>query len=191
MQMAWLVGLFGIILLGVGLYLRSRGGRNAEPVDDRGVDQAEAWKILTSPIVREAPADAEKKQGLLSGLLVGLGVGAILVGLFLLLLPAEAPSPQPPLPGVPSPPAAQAPPAPTPTEVPPPTPKPINQTFVIDTGDMAPTIAAKLKEAGLIADEQAFLTRVTEREVDTRLKAGTFIIPTDAPLDKVIDVLTA
>ncbi|MCG0239525.1 MAG: endolytic transglycosylase MltG [Firmicutes bacterium] len=62
-------------------------------------------------------------------------------------------------------------------------------TVVIDPGMTAPQIAARLREKGLIADEAAFLARLAERGMDTRLQAGTFQIPVGAGLDQVIDRL--
>ncbi|HLN61981.1 MAG TPA: hypothetical protein VK464_10570, partial [Symbiobacteriaceae bacterium] len=69
-------------------------------------------------------------------------------------------------------------------------PKPANVTFVVEPGDLATTIAANLKAQGLIADEDAFLSRVSETGADTALKAGTFVVPTGANLDQVIEALT-
>nr|PZN42847.1 MAG: hypothetical protein DIU70_04600 [Bacillota bacterium] len=62
-------------------------------------------------------------------------------------------------------------------------------TVVIDPGMTAPQIAARLREKGLIADEAAFLARLAERGMDTRLQAGTFQIPAGVSLDQVIDRL--
>jgi hypothetical protein len=64
-------------------------------------------------------------------------------------------------------------------------------TVVVAEGDLPETVARKLKEAGLIDDERAFLTRLSELGRDTRLQSGTFSIPTPASLDQVIEALTS
>ncbi len=146
------------------------------------------------------------------GLLTGLGAGLLVAAAAIAFLPRE------PLTGPPGdvahrPPAAQDPAGPQPPrfdtapgdepgggtvgppgapdpEPKPEPPRPVNVTFVVEPGELAPDIARKLDDEGLIADEEAFLRRVEERGVDRFLKAGTFVIPTDASLDEVIDALT-
>lgn len=156
-----------------------------------------------------------KDRRFLQGLMVGLGSGLLVTAVAVGLFPRTAPQPtqvaanngssvsvpktnepaptaQPP--AAAEPPAAVQPPAatePAPPAEQQPSVTPVNITFVIEDGDLAPDIARKLKEAGLIADEQAFLTRVEQLEVDRSLKAGTFVIPTHADLDTVINVLIA
>jgi cell division protein YceG involved in septum cleavage len=68
--------------------------------------------------------------------------------------------------------------------------KPATVSFAVEYGDMVPTIAFNLKAKGLIANQQSFVSRATERAVDTLFKEGTFTVPTDATLDQVIDALT-
>lgn len=68
--------------------------------------------------------------------------------------------------------------------------KPEAVLFVIEEGEFPSTIAANLRAQGLIADEDAFLSRVTQLGVDTSLRAGSFLIPTGADLDAVISALT-
>lgn len=63
--------------------------------------------------------------------------------------------------------------------------------FAVGEGELPSTIAANLRAHGLIADEDAFLIRVTELGVDTSLRAGSFLIPKGAELDDVIYALTA
>jgi hypothetical protein len=71
-----------------------------------------------------------------------------------------------------------------------PSPKPADVTIVVEVGDAAATIGERLKAAGLITDVEAFVNRVTERGLEGSLKAGTFVVPTGATLDQVIDTLT-
>lgn len=62
--------------------------------------------------------------------------------------------------------------------------------FTIEEGELPSTVAANLRAQGLIADENAFLDRVTELGMDTSLRAGSFLIPAGADLDEVIAALT-
>lgn len=71
-----------------------------------------------------------------------------------------------------------------------PTDKPVNVTVTIEMGSTSQDIAALLKENGLIGDEQEFLSVVTELGVETQLKAGTFVIPTDATPIEIVNMLT-
>ncbi|MFZ5814629.1 MAG: hypothetical protein ACOY93_04945 [Bacillota bacterium] len=146
------------------------------------------------------------------GLLVGLGLGLLLALMLSPLLPRragdggevahqppqEAAGPaqpaqpaQPEQPAQPTgqqaEPAGQTQPEPAP---PPPPPKPANITFTVEPGSTSQEIAANLKAAGLIPNEQEFLELVAALGVETRLQAGTFVIPTDASVDAIIAKLT-
>ncbi|HEY3367705.1 MAG TPA: hypothetical protein VGK74_21820 [Symbiobacteriaceae bacterium] len=211
--MTWLLAIIGIVIAGVGLWDRPAtaqpGAREGKLPESRD----EAWAILGQPIERAEELARQGERGsrrFRQGLLVGLGTGLVVAWAVMLVMPGPA-TPLPPrsgrepagpaagpAPGVaPAPggatkpgttPGTAAPPAGTTPAAPP--PRPANVTFTVEPGDMAPTIAARLKTDGLIADENAFLDRVTERGVDTRLRSGTFVIPTQASLDDVIDALT-
>lgn len=199
--MTWLLVGLGVALAVAGLWGASRRGAQRTPApepppaDDR-LTRKEAWDELSRPVHQGDELIRLPDRGLSHfqrGVLVGLGAGMVVAGLGLRLLPTLVVSPQPQV-------AAErdggvsrgARPAPAPVTQPPASPpKPANITFVVEPGASAPEIAARLRSAGLIADEAAFLSRVQDRGVDTLLKAGTFIVPTDAPVDKVIDALTA
>jgi hypothetical protein len=178
----------------------------------------EAWDILVSPMVDEAIKLPEHKpwympggdRRFMRGVFVGLGAGLMVATVTVSMLPravtppttAETEKPTgvetaknaPPqqAPATQSPAAVQ--PATQQPVTQPPTaeaPKPANMTFVVEPGELAPTIAAHLKAQGLIADEQAFLDRVTELGADRALQSGTFVVPTGANMDQVIDALTS
>jgi hypothetical protein len=190
----WLLALMGIILVVLGLWGGPR--RRARAVSPPA--EEDAWQVLNDPIRHDEdelikiPPDrpwyqAGRESRFAQGLLTGLGVGLIISAFVLMVKPvAEAPDGLAPA----IPPIAA--PAPTPDPPPPtPPPTPATVTIQVEPGDLAPIIAARLVQAGLIAEEELFLSRVAEREVDTLLKAGSFVIPTDATLDQVIDRLTA
>lgn len=198
--MTWLLVVAGTLLAGLGLlsYMVSRRKqREEEEALARAKPTAEeAWAIISRPLPQGERH--VRKGGFRYGMMVGAGAGLLLIAGALVLFPGQAAQPEAdqlgaePAPS--APPAVVTPPAsepPTTEPAPPAPPKPANVTFVVETGELAPDIAAKLKAARLIADEDAFLGRVAERGVDTLLKAGTFVIPTDATLDQVIDSLTA
>ncbi|MFZ5824577.1 MAG: hypothetical protein ACOY94_09640 [Bacillota bacterium] len=147
------------------------------------------------------------------GLLVGLGLGLMLAAILFPFLPqreapgeqlasdppaaqAEQPKADPPADAPPAtqPPATQPPGTQPPVTQPPapttPPPQPANVTFTVEPGSSSQEIAANLKAAGLINDEEEFLKLVVAYGVETRLQAGTFVIPTDASVDKVLETLT-
>lgn len=200
----------GILLIVLGVWGGPRRRQRQEKSTriPKEATVQEAWDILTSPVEYEAEIikipehkpwfvpskDRRFQRGLLVGLGLGLGVAALVAP----LLPRTA-APQGEVASTP-PPAAEpgktgtTTPAPSTTEPPAqppqPAPKPANQTFVVEPGSPSQSIAASLKAAGLIADEQAFLDRIAALGVETQLKAGTFVIPTGASLDDVINELT-
>lgn len=184
--MMWLLVVAGLALVGAGFWggLRPKEPPQ-QPLENVTVDSA--WEIISRPVDRREPQVPGPRSGpdrrFLNGLLVGLGSGLLLSAVAIQLVPRAAVPVKPQAPVAEAPPAAITPPPP---QAP---PKPANVTFVVEVGDMGPTVAANLKAAGLIADEQAFLDRITGLGVDTLLKAGTFIIPTGASLDEVITAL--
>lgn len=202
--MIWILGFAGILLTLLGVWggpTQKSPRREAESMARKQPTVSDAWEVLAKPLEEEmikipehrpwyAPGGDRRFQ---QGALLGLGVGLMVAALTVSFAPRDAAPPQ----VATKEPAAGAPaanqPAPTQTVQPAPTQpvKPVNQNFTVEPGDLAPDIADKLKTAGLIADPDQFLHRVAERELDTSLKAGTFVIPTGADLDTVIDVLTS
>jgi len=148
------------------------------------------------------------------GLAVGLGMGLVIAAFLSPFLPRQVETPQqvavePPTTkpegtgqpepaasgtktGETAPPATQQNPATTGQGQPaaPPAPKPANITVTIAPGSSSHDVAATLKAAGAIADEQEFLKQVVASGVETSLKAGTYVIPSDATLDQVIQQVT-
>lgn len=147
------------------------------------------------------------------GLLVGLGSGVLAMALLVRLAPGivqqQAPPENPPgqvavepepgnpeappeEPGEPEPQVPAGPEEPAEPEAPAgPEAPPAEITVVIEPGSLSWDIAAALKEAGLIADEQEFLDRVAELGVETSLQAGTFTFPSGVTIDEIIAALTA
>jgi hypothetical protein len=62
--------------------------------------------------------------------------------------------------------------------------------FEVQPGDASQAVAARLKQAGLIKEEDAFLNRLKERGLETMIKAGAYQIPAGASVDQIIDLLT-
>jgi hypothetical protein len=207
----WILGVTGILLTLLGMWggpARARKRREMEALAARKQPTAdEAWDTLARPLENEAIKLPEHKpwnflggdRRFMRGLFVGLGSGLMMAAVAVSLVPREAASPSATVAekpkatetaksNAPAPaPAAQQQPAAQPAAQ---APKPANVTFVVEPGDLATTIAANLKAQGLIADEDAFLSRVSETGADTALKAGTFVVPTGANLDQVIEALT-
>lgn len=200
----------GIALALIGLW----GGpspnakrREAEAAARKQPTVSDAWEVLSRPLEEEmikipehrpwyAPGGDKRFQ---QGLLVGLGAGLLVATVAVSFLPrgqtaapktaAKDSAPAPTEVSTAKPAPAQPGPAAQPVPVQP--PKPVTVNFTVEPGHLAPDIAANLKAAGLIADEDQFLARVAELGVDTSLRAGTFVIPTGATLDKVIEKLTS
>ncbi|HWI53480.1 MAG TPA: hypothetical protein VNT01_15165 [Symbiobacteriaceae bacterium] len=205
--MIWILGFAGILLTLLGVWggpTQKSPRREAEAMARKQPTVSDAWDVLAKPLEEElikipehrpwyTPGSDRRFQ---QGLLVGLGAGLMVAALTISFAPRQAAPPQVAVKEPPAGAPAANQPAPAQTAQPAPTqpakpPKPVNQNFTVEPGDLAPDIADKLKAAGLIADPKQFLTRVEERGLDTSLKAGTFVIPTGANLDTVIDVLTA
>jgi len=201
--LVWLLLCVGITLTVVGAW----GGPSAHPTADRpepttppDLSAPQAWEILSRPVANEElirlPEHRPwympgRDRRFLQGVLVGVGSGFLLAALVVTVLPKPA-SLRPPqvVDGGSQQPGETAG-GPGVRAAPAPIPQPLTRTFVVEDGDAAPRIAAKLRGAGLIADEDAFVRRVANRGLDTHLKAGTFIISTGASLDEVIDSLAA
>jgi hypothetical protein len=203
LAVTWPLLVVGILLALAGLWggpTPRRREADASKVKGPAPKGGDPWEVITQPIARdeELIKIPERRPWyrpgrFLRGVMTGLGAGLLVSAAIVAVSPRGAvpPSPQAATEAPKGAPAtgagggtAAAPPAQTP-------PQPANVMFTVDPGDMAPTIAANLKAKGLINDDQAFLSRVAERGVDTLLKAGSFPIPTGATLDQVIDVLTA
>ncbi|MBP2018786.1 hypothetical protein J2Z79_002201 [Symbiobacterium terraclitae] len=71
----------------------------------------------------------------------------------------------------------------------PPEDEPAEVTVTVEPGSSSQDIAALLKEAELIEDERDFLTVVAELGVETRLQAGTFVIPKGALPIEIVNML--
>ncbi len=176
----------------------SRGqGPAPEPEDSRG----SAWAVLNQPLTiqRSAWDELANRPALRQfrlGAVFGLGVGLTLAGVLYTVLPERAPAPAPPSAAAqamtPAPGAADQPAPVTPVAPKPAAPKPAGEVSVeVAEGDLPPVVADKLRSAGVIVSEQGFLDRLVERQLDTRLRPGTFQLPTGAPVDTVIDSLTS
>lgn len=212
--MIWFLVLGGILLILLGVWGGPRRRKRPDKAGriPREATVQEAWDILTSPVQYEEElikipehkpwyvpgSDRRFHQGLLVGMGLGLMVAAVLMPFVPRreALPPEqaAADPSPvqvePKPAQTQP--AQTPPAQTPpAEGPAPaTPKAANVNFTVDPGSSTQEIAANLKAAGLIADEQTFLELVVASGLETSLQAGTFVIPTGASPEKVLEKLT-
>jgi hypothetical protein len=206
----WVLGITGILLALLGLW----GGpaktaskrRDAEALARKQPTVSDAWDVLSRPLEEELIKIPEHRpwytpgrdHRFQQGLLLGLGAGLMAASIVVSVMPrpaaqapqmaakepaATAPAPAPAASGG----ATAAAPTPAPAQQ---APKPVNVSFVVNEGDTADVIADNLKAKGLIADPAAFLQKITELGVDTSLKAGTFVIPTNAPLETVIGALT-
>lgn len=214
-MLAWvLVALGGCLAIWALWRARGRGPRRRRgeplhhgqvPVPDPDDPRAGAWAILNQPLQTQ-PSPWEDLAGRPAlrqfrlGAAFGLGVGLTLAGILYAVLPTRPPAPPPA-----RTPAAEVPAAPTPGAGPggPAAPgagpgaagtRPAARqtaSIVVAEGDLPPAVAKKLLAAGLIASERAFLDRLVERQLDTRLRPGTFSIPAGASLDAVIDALTS
>lgn len=205
-RVTWFLLIIGLVLLAIGLAAGQArpAKRSKESAVRAGQTVDEAWEIITQPVTREEelikiPAQRawyriDRGNKFQHGLLTGLGAGLLVAAAVSVAMPR--PEAAPPRDEV----AKEQPPAPAPVPVPvepvapkpePPPPVAANITFSVEPGELPPTIAERLKEKGLIEDENVFLRRLEERRVDVLLKAGTFVIPTQATLDQVIDALTA
>jgi hypothetical protein len=95
-------------------------------------------------------------------------------------------------------PAPTAVPAPTvsvvPTNSPSPTPKSVTSDKIIkitvESGMSSEDISTLLAEAGVLKDKKAFMKRLGELGVDSRLKIGSFEIPKGSGYDDIIKILT-
>ena len=63
-------------------------------------------------------------------------------------------------------------------------------TVIIPSGSTAADIASVLYSKGLINGTGEFLNRSVEMKLDTKLKSGTFNIPSDAELDQIIKIIS-
>ena len=61
--------------------------------------------------------------------------------------------------------------------------------ITVSAGDAASTIADKLLAAGAITDKQAFISEVLSQGADSKLKIGTFTIPTGSTVSEIITIL--
>jgi hypothetical protein len=215
--MIWFLGFLGLVLALLGLWggpAPRPKRRDAEVAASRQPTVSEAWDVLARPLTDElikfpehrpwyAPGGDKRFQ---RGLMLGLGAGLLVSALAVLYVPrpqvpgqvaanepggkpaAQTPSPTPTVSPTQTPAQTQTP-APTQPQAPA-NPAPVNVTFEVAVGTSGGEIAANLKARGLIADPKAFLDELERRNLSASLQAGTFVIPTGATMDKVIEVLT-
>lgn len=210
--MIWFLILGGILLIVLGVWGGPRRRRRPDKAGriPKEATVQEAWDILTAPVEydEELIKIPEHKPWYIpgsdrrfrQGLMVGLGLGLVVAAALFPFLPrkeapgeqiaSNPPAAQPEKPRTDPKPEPEKPPATQPPTPTPPPPRPANVTFTVEPGSTSQEIAADLKEAGLIEDEQDFLKLVVAYGVETSLKAGTFVIPTDASVDAVLAKLT-
>jgi len=66
---------------------------------------------------------------------------------------------------------------------------PATVEFIISAGESAGKIAENLHAQGLIEDESGFLAELVAQGADTKLKIGTFTIPSGASVSEIIQIL--
>lgn len=206
--MIWFLGIAGILLVLLGLWegpAAARKRREVEAAAGKQPSSKEAWDIISRPLEDELIKIPQQTGGgdrrFVRGLLTGLGAGLMVASVAVSFAPRVAAPPstpqvaakEPDVTPPAAPPQGQTPPETQPEVTPEPTPEPpapANVHITVEIGEAAGAIADQLKEKGLIADQQQFLDRLAERELETYVQAGTFVIPTGATLDEVIDHLT-
>ena len=65
------------------------------------------------------------------------------------------------------------------------------RNIVIASGSTSNSIGNALYENNIIKSVEEFTNRLTELKLETKIKAGTFRIPQNAPLDDVIKIITS
>jgi UPF0755 protein len=68
---------------------------------------------------------------------------------------------------------------------------PAQVEFIVEEGDTASTIAARLEEEGLILDARAFVFIASDRELTGDLQVGTFVLRKNLTPDQVVSALLA
>lgn len=63
-------------------------------------------------------------------------------------------------------------------------------TIEIKSGMSSESIAALLKQKGIIDDSEAFIDKLKESNMETKLKEGTYEIPKGSGYDEIIGILT-
>lgn len=205
--MFWFLLLLGILLVFVGAWGGPRVPRHSaeKEIPRQAPVSRDPWEVLTEPLPQEEeliklPEERPwyalgKDNRFLQGLFVGLGAGLMVAGA-VTLIPSVG-SESAPSPVVAQEPGASAPEGDVSEQV---AQKPVDQVgdtkssedlvFTIGEGELPSDVAERLQEAGLIADGDAFLARLTELGLDTSLRAGDFTVPGGADLDEVISALT-
>lgn len=209
--MIWILAVVAVLLIALGAWGGPR--RRVRPDKAQRIPKdstvQEAWDILTSPVeydeeIIKIPQARPwyvlgREQRFLRGLLVGAGCGLLIALAFSPLYARGPKAPQvaqgenPKAEQKPDAPAAEPPAQQPKAEEPKPAAEPEQPAVVkleIPEGSVSQEIAAKLKEAKLIADEKAFLDQVTAKGAEAGLKAGTFEIPAKATIDEIIAILT-
>lgn len=183
-------------------------GMPAQPFDPR----EPAMSVLVEPLPAQEPGAASRLSGPARqwrlGTVFGLGMGLVVCGLLLLIFPdgaqpaantgASIRTPDARSMPVPGPTRGTGRPGPgsAPTVQPTaPIPAPAQAraervTVVIPPGEVPGTVGAILKAEGLITDDRAFINRLVERKLDTRIRSGRFELRVGMSMDAIIDVLT-
>lgn len=82
-------------------------------------------------------------------------------------------------------------PAVTPEPQPQVNPQPVvDKKFEVKSGDYFSTAAKNLKDAGLIDDSQAFIQKVKDLGLESKLQIGIFTIPAGADYEQIAHILT-
>ncbi|HEY3368854.1 MAG TPA: hypothetical protein VGK74_27670 [Symbiobacteriaceae bacterium] len=201
--LAALVLILALVATLVGRNLRSRAEPPGSALVGERLDRAE--KLILESQQHRRRFRQGLTRGLALGLALGLGAG-IIIAMGMRVDPTKwhvsvgwasrlsGESPPEPFPVAPPATVSAEPPATVRAEPPATesgsTARPAKVRLVVDPGDSAPDAAAKLKSAGLITDESAFLARVQERHLGGLLADGTYLIPVEASTDEIIDTLT-
>ena len=78
----------------------------------------------------------------------------------------------------------------TPGQAPPAGSEPVMHSLHIASGESLASIGRNLVSLGLFEGEQAFVAALEARNATTRVRAGNFLIPSDATADDVVRILT-
>lgn len=62
--------------------------------------------------------------------------------------------------------------------------------FEVKQGEYLSTVASNLKKLGLIEDSSAFVKKVEEMKLDSKLQIGTFTIPAGSTMEDIAKIIT-
>ncbi len=63
-------------------------------------------------------------------------------------------------------------------------------TLIIEPGMSSGTIASLLKAEGLISDKKAFVNYINSKGLETKIKAGKFLLTSEMTLEEIVDKMT-